>query len=52
MYSIDLHKISMDQFQELLTGIELLPGRRVLLDNLDQIIEEFKQHGIKNLSDL
>ena len=52
MYSIDLRKISLDQFSELITGIELLPGRRGLLDNLDQIFEKIKLHGIKNLSDL
>ena len=52
MYSIDLQKISLDEFSGILKSADLLPGRRILLNDLDRVIERFKQQGINNLSEL
>lgn len=52
MYSIDLSKITLDGFQELLLSIDLLPSRKVLLDGLDEKIGKLKEAGFTNLSDL
>ena len=52
MYLIDLQKISLDEFSGILKSVDLLPGRRILLNDLDQVIDRFKLQGINNLSDL
>ena len=52
MYSIELSKISLDEFEEILTSVELLPGRRILLDHLPVIIERLKQNGTFHLEAL
>lgn len=52
MYTIDLQKISLDEFSGILKSVDLLPGRRILLNDLDQVIDRFKLQGINNLSDL
>jgi predicted flap endonuclease-1-like 5' DNA nuclease len=52
MYSIELSKISLDEFEEILTSVDLLPGRRILLNELDGILERLKQNGISDLESL
>lgn len=52
MYSTDLERISLDEFQEILSSIELLPGRKILLDGLSTFIEKLKQKGITHLGAL
>jgi hypothetical protein len=52
MYSIDLKKISLDEFSEILHSIDLLPGRRLLMNNLDKTIKKLKKMDIINLFDL
>ena len=52
MFSIDLQKITVDEFSQILKSIDLLPGRRILLDNLDQLIFQLKKNGINNLLEL
>lgn len=52
MYAIDMHKISLDEFTEILKSTNLLPGRRILLNDLDLVMDRFIQHGINNLSGL
>jgi hypothetical protein len=52
MYSIELNRISLDEFEEILTSVELLPGRRILLDHLPVIMERLKQNGIFDLEAL
>lgn len=42
MYSMDLGKISLDEFEEMMSTIDLLPGRRILLQNLSAIIDRLK----------
>jgi predicted flap endonuclease-1-like 5' DNA nuclease len=52
MYSIDLTKFTLKEFGEVLHSIELLPGRRILLDNLDQTLPKLIGLNIVTLSDL
>jgi len=52
MYSIDLSKFSLDEFEEIITSVELLPGRRILLDHLTNTIDQLKQNGTFHLEDL
>lgn len=52
MYAIELEKITLDEFQEMLTSINLLPGRRILLDGLSGVIEQLQQKGIRHLEAL
>jgi hypothetical protein len=52
MYSIDLKKISVKEFTEILHSIDLLPGRRILLNHIDRIANELEKEGNKSLYDL
>ncbi len=52
MYSTSLEKISLDEFQQLLTTIDLLPSRKVLLNGLSDLVANLKRKGIDNLEDL
>jgi len=52
MYSVDLSKIKIIEFIKLLKSIDLLPGRRILLNGLDEIAVLFGKNGYNNLADL
>lgn len=52
MYSIDLTRITLDEFREMLTSVDLLPGRKILLNNLPEIIESLKQRQVFQLEAL
>ena len=52
MYSTDLKRITLDDFAEILTSIDLLPSRQILLDNLSEVIDGLEQKGIENLASL
>lgn len=52
MYSIDLSKISLDDFKNIILSIDLLPGRRVLLENLPRVIEHLQGQEILDLEAL
>ncbi|MGD8404516.1 MAG: DUF4332 domain-containing protein [Anaerolineales bacterium] len=52
MYSTNLERISLDEFQEILTSIDLLPSRKILLEGLSTLIEKLKQKGIGHLEAL
>lgn len=52
MYSTNLAKISLDEFQNILTTIELLPSRKLLLNGLPTLIGILKQKEITNLGAL
>jgi hypothetical protein len=47
-----MQKINLDEFTEILKSTDLLPGRKTLLNDLDLVMDRFKQHGINNLSGL
>jgi hypothetical protein len=51
-YSIALEQISLDEFAALLTTIDLLPGRRILLNDLPAVIERLKEEGVRHLAAL
>lgn len=51
-YSIDLGQISLDDFQAILTSVDLLPGRRILLNDLAVFIARAQQNGINHLAAL
>ncbi|MHB1356649.1 MAG: DUF4332 domain-containing protein [Anaerolineae bacterium] len=42
----------MDEFKEMISTIDLLPGRRILLSYLSSVIERLKQNGIGHLAAL
>jgi hypothetical protein len=52
MYSTDLEKISLEEFQEILSTIELLPGRKILLSGHSSLVESLKRKGIYHLGAL
>ncbi|MBN1304659.1 MAG: DUF4332 domain-containing protein, partial [Anaerolineales bacterium] len=52
MYSINLEKITIDEFKEILTTVDLLPGRRILLEDLSGVVERLKKKGFRHLADL
>jgi hypothetical protein len=52
MYITNLAQISLEDFQEIISTIELLPSRKILLNNLSGFIENLKQKGINDLAAL
>ena len=52
MYSVDLTKIKIKDFVKLLKSIDLLPGRKTLLNGLDEIILLFEKNNCVNLADI
>jgi hypothetical protein len=51
-YTINLAQISLDEFEEILTTTALLPGRRILLSGLPEIVDCIQQSGITHLAAL
>lgn len=51
-YGIDLDRIPLTEYQKLLTEETLLPGRRMLLDNLEQNFLALQRHGIATVLQL
>jgi hypothetical protein len=52
MYSTDFERISLDEFQEILWSVDLLPSRKILLDGLSTLIEKLKKRDIDHLGEL
>lgn len=52
MYSINLNKITLDEFKNILLTAYLLPSQKLILNNLEQNIERLKNKGLSNLQDL
>jgi nucleotidyltransferase/DNA polymerase involved in DNA repair len=52
MYSIALERISLDEFEHILTTTELTPGRRMLLDGLHANLQCLQQRGTAHLAAL
>ena len=52
MYSIDLSKITLDEFKKILLAAYLLPSQKVILTNLEENFERLKHKGILNLQEL
>jgi hypothetical protein len=51
-YYINLNKISLDEYKKILKSADLLPSRKMLLENVDHELDLIKKQGIKNLADL
>ncbi len=51
-YNIDLNLIPVFRYKEILKNQDLLPGRRLLLDNIDEIFHEIADSGINTLAEL
>ncbi len=51
-YYIELKKISINNYKELLKSSDLLPGRNILKNNVDSNFEKIIKQGIENLEEL
>lgn len=51
-YSIDLEQISLKRYVEILKHQNLLPGRKILLEEIDVRFSRFADFGVQNVSDL
>lgn len=51
-YNLDLSAISIPEYQTLLMNQNLLPGRRILLQNIEQNFVAIQKQGINNLAQL
>ncbi len=51
-YHIDLEKFSLEKFRHVLETSELLPGRKVLKENISERFEILESMGIRNLKEL
>lgn len=52
MYSISLETLSLDEFEEITSTKYLIPGRRILLDHLKNVMEQLKDRGVSHLANL
>jgi hypothetical protein len=52
MYSIDLTRFPLDEFEQMLREIDLLPSRRILLEGLSGVMERLQGMGIDDLAAL
>lgn len=52
MYSTDLTSIDLDTFEETLLTIDLLPSRRILAEEISQVVPKLKKMGITDLERL
>jgi len=51
-YFIDLAQISLEDYKKMLKNVQLLPGRRILYEQIDEHLESLAQKGIANLLQL
>lgn len=51
-YNLDLSKLSIDEYKQLLKHQNLLPARKILLDNIDINFELMAKQNIKNIEQL
>ena len=51
-YYIDLEKISIDKYKEILTSADLLPSRMILKENINKNFDILKNQTVKNLDEL
>lgn len=51
-FYIDLEKISMDDYREILKNADLLPSRILLKDDIDEKFDKLKKKQIENVEDL
>ena len=51
-YNLDLERLSVQEYKDLLKQQNLLPGRRILWQDIDKNFAEFESKGIKSVTDL
>jgi hypothetical protein len=51
-YNPDLSVISIRDYKEMLKNQDLLPSRRILLEDIDQNFETIERQGIENIEQL
>ena len=51
-FELELKKVSLQEFKEIIKNNELLPGRRMLQDNIDAYFDILAAAGIENLQQL
>jgi hypothetical protein len=51
-FYIDLEKITLDDYKEILKTADLLPSRMILKENIDEIFEMLKNQAIENVEEL
>ncbi|HPX92653.1 MAG TPA: hypothetical protein PK646_02900 [Bacillota bacterium] len=51
-YSIDLERLPIHEYQDLLKQQNLLPGRRILWQGLEENFASFERQGIKSIAEL
>ncbi|MEL7570276.1 MAG: DUF4332 domain-containing protein [Eubacteriaceae bacterium] len=51
-YNLNLSNISVDEYKELLKSQNLLPARKILLDDIDKHFESIKKQNIFNIAQL
>lgn len=49
MFSVNFNKISVKEFARILKSIDLLPGRRILLTDIDTVVKKLDDLGITTL---
>lgn len=51
-YGLDMESVSIERFQTMLENKDLLPGRRMLLDDIDGRFAALKVSGVQTMADL
>ena len=51
-YYIDFHAITLDEYQGILQSADLVPSRRLLLNNIETIFAKIQSRGLRTLADL
>ena len=51
-YFIDTEKYSLARYREALIKSELLPGRKILFEKIEERFDGLKNHGIANVNEL
>jgi hypothetical protein len=51
-YHISLEEVSLEEYQKILESKKLLPGRRILENNISERFEIIRNAGVKNLEEL
>lgn len=51
-YNLEVEHLSVHNYKDILKKRNLLPGRRILLENIDENFALFEHRGIKNVSQL
>ena len=51
-FGLAMEAISIEKFQKMLENMDLLPGRKMLLEEMDERFVKLKEAGVKTMADL